>query len=178
MPSGPQRKSVLWRAGAFFLGVALLVELAGLVVGALALNPWTFILLVLIGFALSTHYGVPWLRGEEPPGKAEPKRLETVHVTGGGPGATYVLVQPQAGAGGSKAPKVREIGPFWYVLWVVFWKAPLFTGDMVLSQVYQLIARTTGRRSRTSIAEMVGETGTDAAWEAELRRSRSGPQDW
>jgi hypothetical protein len=183
MPSGPQRKSAVWRAGAWFLGAALLLELAGTLFGMGFVAPVWFAVFVILGVTLSTHYGVPWLRNEEPPGRSEPKRMESVHVSGGGPGATYVLVHDPsarggAGGGPGKAPKVKELSPFWYVLWVVFWKAPLFTGDMVLSLVYQAIARASGRRERTSLSDMVGESGSDAAWEAELRRNPSGPQDW
>lgn len=164
MPSGPDEKSSLWRAGCFFVGLALALVLLELSTGAFAL-PATRVVLtcVVLGLLLSLPFGLAWLADALPPKKSDVAWPEGAVRHSGDGGVQQVLVQthpPSPSSSFGKPPKVKEVGAVWYVGWVVCWRAPLHLGDFALSQLYQAIGAVTGR-NRHRRREISGSAASD-----------------
>ena len=48
-------------------------------------------------------------------------------------------------AAGERSVRVREVGPGWYVAYMLFWRGPLTIGDALLTALWNGIARLQGR---------------------------------
>jgi hypothetical protein len=152
MPSGPDKKSEWWRAASAVLGYVVILEIIALVTGNLwsGLTLWTVPLLIFVLLA-SLEFGLPWLQGRTGKPKADVDwPISKSEVPDPHAGSNYVLVQTHPPGG--KSPKVTTLSPGWYLLFVLFWRAPLNLGDAILSWVYQLVGRGVGVRKETQIS--------------------------
>jgi hypothetical protein len=139
LPSGPGRKSAIWRGASLLVGWAVFL----LVILGWILSPWVDIpglgrivlILIGLGILLSIPYGLAWLRGDAHEASDLPRQvLPEVHNTGGG---TTVVVVPQTS--GFRGPRIRELGVFAYLCWAIFYRGPLVVGDFLLTALWNLI---------------------------------------
>jgi hypothetical protein len=145
---GPWRKTPAWRAGAFLVGLAVLLLLADWLLGDLVeIGFGRFIVSALVlGVALSAPYGWAAARGQAPEPPRDLEWIPQAHVEGE-KGATYVIVSPPAEArrrGLARSPRPKELGPVAWVLYTVFWRWPVLTGDWLLSGLWRLLSRVVG----------------------------------
>lgn len=145
---GPWRKTPVWRAGAFLVGVAVLLLLVDWLAGSFFdIGFGRFVVSALVlGFALSWPYGWAASHGRAPERPREDEWLPQAHVEGD-KGATYVIVSPPADArrrGLSRSPRPRELSPGWWALYNIFWRWPVMTGDYLLSGLWRMLGRLWG----------------------------------
>jgi hypothetical protein len=140
---GPARKSQAWRAGALFLGWAVILILIAVLPFPFEFSVgWLVVALALGGLALSIPFGLSWLRGEEPAElPRDPVPVRVTDVPTGQPGATYVVVASSL----PRALRYKELHPFWYFLGAIFWRGPMALGDWLLTGLWNLIARVLNR---------------------------------
>ena len=153
--AGPGRKSSSWRAACFLLAWGLLVLLWPLLLPeVLSVSSLSRIgiALVVLGVLVSVPYGLEWYRGRtaEPPPPPERELVEVREIEGSG-GSTYVVLAPPpvaapaATASAERSVRVREVGPGWYVAYMIFWRAPVTFGDLLLTGFWNVIGKLQGR---------------------------------
>jgi hypothetical protein len=145
---GPWRKTPAWRAGAFLVGLAILLLLLDWLSGGFVdIGFGRFVVsALLLGLALSGPYGWAASHGRAPESPREDAWIPQAHVEGER-GATYVIVSPPAESrrrGLSRSPRPKELTPGWWALYNIFWRWPVMTGDYLLSGLWSLLARVWG----------------------------------
>jgi hypothetical protein len=141
---GPWLKTPGWRGGSFLVGLVLLAILVDWITGDLVdFGLGRPLLVLLLGFAMSVPYGWAWVHGRAPEPPKPPDILPQAHVEGER-GSTYVIVAPTARPGLGRMVRARELSPFWWLLYTIFWRWPLLAGDAVLVAVWRGITRIFG----------------------------------
>lgn len=134
LPFGPDQKDQLWRTGAWFAGVVVILVLIWTFSGGafylLGIRTW-FLILVLASL-LSLNYGLKWRRGQAVDHSKE-ERAPHVEVVGKDQ-STYVLF-PQSR---SRRVRPRELEPIPWALYSTVIRAPVFAGDVVLTLLWWL----------------------------------------
>ena len=152
--AGPGRKTSSWRAACFLLawGVIFL------------LWPWVTpdvlsfsgqsrlgIALMVLGLLTSVPYGMEWYRGRTVEAAPPPREMVQVREIEGSGGSTYVVIASPpvattaAPVAAERSVRVREVGPGWYVGYMVFWRGPVTLGDALLTALWNGIGRLQGR---------------------------------
>lgn len=134
---GPWLKTPGWRGGAFLVGLVLLAVLVDWITGDLVdLGLWRPLLILLLGFLMSVPYGWAWVKGRAPEPPPPPEIVPQAHVQGES-GSTYVIVAPTTRPGLGRVVRARELSPFWWFLYTIFWRWPLLVGDAVLTLTWR-----------------------------------------
>lgn len=140
---GPSHKTPAWRGGALALGAIGMLWIAELVTSGVVslLGLGSTALLLVLGIALSIPYGRAWLSGV-PPAPKPSGELAPLREVPGEPGATYIVVGDGRRRGGVRA---KELTPGWFVLYTLFWRAPMALGDYALVGLWTLLGQAMGR---------------------------------
>lgn len=143
---GPWLKTPGWRAGAWLVGIAVLLAVldwaAGDLINLTLGRVWTAALIG--GFALSAPYGIAWVKGRAPEPPKPPNLLPQATVQGDR-GHTYVIVGPNTARPGlGRSVRARELGPISWAIYTVLWRWPLMTGDAILVGFWRVVTRVFG----------------------------------
>lgn len=143
---GPWRKTPGWRAGAFLIGIVLLLWFLDWLTGDLVdVGWWKPLAVVVLGILLSVPYGWAWVKGRAPLPPKPVALVPQAAVQTGESGSTYVLVNPP---GGPSRPglgrKTRDLGPVAWFLYTVFWRWPVMVGDAALTLFWRGMTRIFG----------------------------------
>lgn len=145
LPPGPWLKTPGWRAGAWLIGLVLLVWFVGWLLGD-SFDPgtWKPLAVLALGVLLSVPYGWAWVKGRAPEPPPPPAIVPQATVRGDGR-STYVLVNPAP----TKARywlgrKAGDLGPLSWLLYTLFWRWPLMVGDAVLTVIWRGMTRLFG----------------------------------
>ena len=150
---GPWRKTPAWRAGAFLIGIVLLLWFLDWLTGDLVdVGWWKPFAVVVLGILLSVPYGWAWVKGRAPLPPTPAALVPQAAVQTGESGSTYVLVNP---AGGPSRPgltrKTRDLGPVSWFLYTVLWRWPVMVGDAALTYFWRGMTRIFGFNGGPSI---------------------------
>jgi hypothetical protein len=150
---GPALKTPAWRGGSLALGVIGLLWIADVLTGGFVslLGFGSTALLLLLGLALSIPYGRAWLAGDPPTPRRPGDYVPVGEVRAEG-GATLVVVTDGRRRNGVRS---RELTPGWYVLYVLFWRAPMALGDYVLCGLWTLLGAAMGRDRRPRLDDSI-----------------------
>jgi hypothetical protein len=141
---GPWLKTPGWRGGSFLVGMTLLLLLVDWITGdAVDLGLARPLAVLVLGFLMSVPYGWAWVHGRAPLPPKDPDVLPQAHIEGER-GSTYVIVAPTARTGLGRGIRARELTPFWWLLYTVFWRWPLLVGDAALSVAWRGLTRLFG----------------------------------
>jgi hypothetical protein len=150
---GPWLKTPGWRAGAWLIGVTLILWFLDWLTGDLVdVGWWRPLLIFVLGLLFSVPYGWAWVKGRAP---LPPKPVAVVPqaaVQTGEQGNTYVIVGPTGGPG---RPGLRrragDLGPISWFLYTILWRWPLMIGDAVLTVFWRWMTRIFGFNGGPSI---------------------------
>jgi hypothetical protein len=146
LPPGPWLKTPGWRAGAWLIGVTLMLWLVDWLTGDLVdVGWWRPLLIAILGLLFSVPYGWAWVKGRAPLPPKPAALVPQAAVQTGEQGNTYVLVgqgaRPSRPGLGRKA---GELGPVSWFLYTVLWRWPLMVGDAVLTAFWRGMTRIFG----------------------------------
>ncbi|HSJ73676.1 MAG TPA: hypothetical protein VK904_05115 [Miltoncostaeaceae bacterium] len=153
---GPWRKTPGWRAGAFLIGITLLLWFLDWLTGDLVdVGWWRPFAVFVLGLLFSVPYGWAWVKGHAPPPPPAAVLVPQATVQGGEQGSTYVIVGP---TGAASRPglgrRARDLGPLAWFLYTVLWRWPLMVGDAVLTILWRGMTRIFGFQGGPSIGNL------------------------
>jgi len=150
---GPWRKTPGWRAGAWLIGVILLLWFLDWLTGDLVdVGWWRPFLIVILGLLFSVPYGWAWVKGRAPLPPAPAAIVPQAAVQTGEQGSTYVIVGPSGGAERRGLwRRASDLGPLSWFLYTIIWRWPLMVGDAVLTMFWRGMTRVFGFNGGPSI---------------------------